>query len=62
MLFTAAVFVVPAALINLAVGKWGPRHQALSWWRLALFVLLGSAVCWLIYVVVWIVGLTIETS
>jgi alkylated DNA nucleotide flippase Atl1 len=33
VLFTAAVFVVPAALINLAVGKWGPRHQALSWWR-----------------------------
>ncbi len=61
VLFTAAVVFVPAALVNLAVGRWGSR-QALSWWRLALFVLLGTAVCWLIYVVVWIVASTIEAA
>jgi hypothetical protein len=61
VLFTAVVVFVPAELINLAVGRWGSR-QALSWWRLALFVLLGTAVCWFVYVAVWIVGLTIEAS
>ncbi len=61
VLFTAVVLFVPAALINLAVSRWGSR-QALSWWRLALFVLLGSAVCWFIYVAIWIVVATIEAS
>ncbi len=59
VLFTAAVVFVPAALINLAVGRWGSR-QALSWWRLALFVLLGTTLCWFIYVVVTIVVATME--
>ncbi len=61
VLATAVLAFVPAALINVAVGRLGSR-QPMSWPRLAVLVLLLALLGWVVYAVVAIVVLTLEAK
>ncbi len=61
ILASAVLAFVPAALLNLAVSRLGWR-PAMSWARLAVVVLVLTLACWAVFVVVWIVGLTLEAQ
>lgn len=61
VLVTAVLVFAPAALLNLAVSRFGWGH-AMSWPRLAVVVLVLTLACWAVFMVVMIVGNMLEAQ